>query len=165
MTIAPQHAAAPSRPVAAPRAAPPLLLPLLSLAATADMLLPGGTRLPAPLWALLLFGVAAAAAARGRAGGTARRAVEPAGMALMMVLHVLHGAPPAAAGAAPVHAHAAGGWLEPALAAAVAALALACVLCAASDARVFGLRRGLLPLVSAAAMGVMAAWMLLGAAA
>ncbi|WP_348787086.1 hypothetical protein [Leifsonia sp. NPDC080035] len=170
MTVAAPHPAAVARATARARTARSVVLPLLSLAATADMVAPGGTRVPAPLWAVLLFAAAAVVAARGRARGASHRAVEPAGMALMMVLHALHaasaaGSAAASAGVAPAgHAHGGAGWVESAIALAVAVLAVACLFCAAADSRASGLRRSLLPIVSAGAMAAMTVWMLLGVA-
>lgn len=170
------------RPSAAGRripTAPLIVIPALSLLATAEMaasafgvpLVPGaGWTAPvwaqpvwaAPVWAIALFVVAVVVSAAGRPRGFAHLAVEPFTMALMFVLAAVHGhsAGPAAQAGSLHAAHLGGSWLVAALALAVAALSAVCLACAARIAVTRPARTAILPVASAVAMCAMAIWML-----
>ncbi|MFF1571938.1 hypothetical protein ACFVWR_04265 [Leifsonia sp. NPDC058292] len=154
-------------PVRAP-GRPGIVVPIVSLLATADMAVPAITVLPAPVWIALLLTLSAWAARRGRRSGAAQLAAEPFAMALMVVLGLLfahrgHSAGPGVMGLVP-HAHpGAGGGVAPitvALALSVVVLGIGCLASAVRATRRIGLVRGLLPLSSAVAMCAMTTWML-----
>lgn len=114
-----------------------LVVPAVSLLATAGMATSAVALLPAAASAAGLLVLAVVAAATGRRNGRAHRAVEPLGMAFMLVLAAVHGHSQEAS--VPSHAHG-GGWVVPALTFSVAALSAVCLVSALAD-----LRRALLP--------------------
>ncbi|WP_175338992.1 hypothetical protein [Leifsonia sp. C5G2] len=111
--------------VAVPDRLLPVLVPATSLAATAGMATSAVALLPAIAAA---GGLVALAAASGRRGGPAHLAVEPLGMAFMLVLAALHGRGETTALAPHGHDHGYGpGWVLPALTLAVVVLSVLCL--------------------------------------